>query len=312
MPMRIVNLNGGGGTPAGGASDSGLYRFITVSGINNTEPSSSHFTEIWNDTDATKPESITVMFWANSTWIRSGDVGKINLPPDCGSAMGIVTLKGDDVPKKLFTFCGRHQEIYPYTYPRDRTAGFSATVSRTGAFLLPNMGGRHMFAQTDFKAADAVNHSFGDWQDVFNGGDGHWWPRLATDLHDSPGSHGSPFGNGFTSTGGYPSSCGGSGTDTSRGARAVSISSQYLTPLGGLRQFANEIVPTGDNANYKGGNGGMEFVLPAGSFGMARGAPYDPNTDLLRVAGPQAPRDRLDPNRAVSAYMCVLIEYLKQ
>lgn len=314
MPMRIVNLKGGGGpAPSGGASDSGLYRFIVDDNIINTEPSSSIFTEIWKDGDINfpKPESITVMFWGNSTWIKPGDIGNINLPPDCGSAFGIVTLKGDDIPKKLYTFCGRHQVVYPYTYPEDRTCGFSATPSRTDGFLLPNMGGRHMFQQTDFKAADAINHNFGEWESVFNGGDGHWWSRTTSDDRDSPGSHGSMFGNGYTSTGEYPSSCGGPGTSTGRGPAAAGVDDAYMKPLGSLRQFAKEDVPGSTDTNLKGGNGGFFFILPTGTFGLARGAPFLVSSDYVSVPGPQRPRDRLDTNREVSAYMCVLIEFKK-
>ena len=317
MPMRIINLEGGGGpAPSGGASDSGLYKFLEGTGFTNLNPDQNKYIEIWEEGNISKPkpDSITIMMWGTPCWHRSGSVTTLN-PPDCGSAFGIVTLKGDDIPQKLYVFRGAHQPTYPYTYPKDRTFGFSKTVSREGAWLLPNMGGNHYFTNTDFIAADAVGHHWGDFDAVYNGGNGHFYtitPTTGVD-QDSPGSNGSPFGNGKTSTTIYPASCGGSGTATGRGPKAKGIGLDILKPLGGLRPHALELEPQTPRLNYDGGNGGFEFVLPTGTFGMARGAPYTPDTTVVRVAGGPVPRNRVYPAASITytPHLYILFEYAK-
>ncbi len=314
MPMRIVNLKGGGGpapAPSGGDSDSGLYKFINGGEFTNLDPQTDKFIEIWeeNNKSKPKPDSITIMMWGIQVWHNSPLASR---PPDCGIAFGIITLKGDDIPKKLYVFRGRHQQTYPYTYEKNRTFGFSSTVSRDGGWLLPNMCGQSAFTNTDFIAPDAVNNHWGDFDAIYNGGNGNFYSPSST-AHDSPGSNGSPFGNGKTSTTEYPASCGGSGTDTSRGPKARGIGSDILKPLGGLRAHAIEIEPPAGGLNYLGGNGGFEFELPTGSFGMARGVPYTPEPTIVRVAGGKYPNNRVVPERSITytPSIYILFEYAK-
>ena len=314
MPMRIVNLKGGGGpapAPSGGDSDSGLYKFLKADYFNNTEPLSTKFVEIWRQGDKTRPrpDSITVMMWGAAAWHARGTVSDSH-PPDCGSAFGIITIKGDDIPQKIYAWRGRHQPGYPYTYPKDRTFGFNSTPSREGAWLLPNMTGNQIFNNTDFVAPDAINNHWGDFDAVYNGGNGHFYSPSST-AHDSPGSNGSPFGNGKTSTTEYPASCGGSGTAQGRGPKARGIGLDILKPLGSLRPHAIELEPT--DLYREGGTGGFEFELPTGSFGMARGVPYTPNATVVRVDGGQPPKDRtfVEPAAYHSPYLYILFEYAK-
>ena len=129
---------------------------------------------------------------------------------------------------------------------------------------------------------------------------------------DSPGSNGSVFGTGKTSTGEDPASCGGPGTRSSRGPLAKGIGLDILKPLGGLRPHAVEIGPAQADIKVNGGGGGFEFVLPTGSFGMARGAPYTPDTSVVRVAGGPEPINRFDTStRNYFVSMYVLFEYAK-
>lgn len=311
MPMRIVNLKGGGGpAPSGGASDSGLYKFINGGEFTNVNPEADKFIEIWEEGNKSKPkpDSITVMIWGMKAWHNGPSVSR---PADCGAAFGIVTLKGDDIPKKLYVFKGIHQN-YPYTYRKDQSFGFNSSASRDGGWLLPNLTGQMSFRNTDFIAPDAVNNHWGDFDAIYNGGNGHFYSPSSTE-HDSPGSNGSPFGNGKTSTTEYPASCGGSGTATSRGPKARGIGSDILKPLGGLRAHAIEIEPSATDLNYFGGNGGFEFELPTGSFGMARGVPYTPNTTVIRVPGGPYPTNRVLSERfnTYKPYIYILFEYAK-
>lgn len=313
MPMRIVNLKGGGPSPApsGGASDSGLYKFLFGNYFYNTDPDVAAFIEIWRNGDKTrpKPDSITVMIWGQPAW-HARNTQSENHPPDCGCAFGIVTIKGDDVPEKIYAWRGRHQVSYPYTYPKDRTFGFNSTPSRDGAWLLPNMTGNHIFTNTDFIAPDAVNNNWGDFDAVYNGGNGHFYSRTING-HDSPGSNGSPFGDGKTSTTEYPASCGGSGTETGRGPKALGIGLNILKPLGSLRPHAVELNPP--NLVLNGGTGGFEFTLPSGSFGMARGAPYHPDTSMISINGGLPPTHRLfvTPSDYQTPHLYILVEYAK-
>ncbi len=315
MPMRIVNLKGGGPGPApsGGASDSGLYKFLFANNFTNTGPQSTKFIEIWESGNKSKPrpDSITVMMWGQCAWHKNGTINS-SRPPDCGSAFGIVTLKGDNIPEKLYAWRGSHQS-YPYTYTKDTTFGFNSTPSRDDAWLLPNMTGSFKFTNTDFIAPDAVNNHWGDFDAVYNGGNGHFFSSSSGDTHDSPGSNGSPFGTGKASTTQYPASCGGSGTTSARGPKAKGIGSDILKPLGSLRPHASELEPPTARANYDGGNGGFEFILPSDSFGMARGVPYTPDVTIVRVDGGQYPRNRLFPYASsnYSPHLYILFEYAK-
>ncbi len=316
MPMRIVNLKGGSGpapAPSGGASDSGLYKFLEAPKLNIVNPASDKFVEVWEDGNKSKPrpDSITVMIWGPGAW-QTHVTTTLNRPPDCGIAFGIVTLKGDDIPEKLYYFRGNHQVTYPYTYEKSRTFGFNSSPSRDDGWLLPNPTGNKAFNQTDFIAPDAVNHHWGTWDAIYNGGNGHYWRRLGSDTMDSPGSNGSVFGAGKTSTGEYPASCGGPGTGSSRGPKAKGIGLDILKPLGGLRPHAVELEPAQADIKVNGGGGGFEFVLPTGSFGMARGAPYTPDTSVVRVAGGPEPINRFDTStRNYFVSMYVLFEYAK-
>ncbi len=317
MPMRIINLNGGGGpapTPSGGAADSGLYKFVIGNDFTNVNPDRNKFLEIWRNGDKSmpRPDSITVMMWGQQAWHRGNRLDNTH-PPDCGSAFGIVTLKGDDVPEKIYAFRGGHQN-YPYTYSKSSTFGFNGEPSRDDGWLLPNMCGSYNFTNTDFIAPDAEGHHWGNFDAVYNGGNGHWFSRPAgPGTHDAPGSNGSPFGHGVTSTTEYPASCGGSGAASGRGPKARGIDLDILKPLGGLRPHALELEPPSARSNYDGGNGGFEFVLPANSFGMARGAPYTPDVTVVRIAGGPYPKNRLFPNSSItySPSLYVLIEYAK-
>ncbi len=316
MPMRIINLNGGGGPapePSGGASDSGLYKFLTAPKINQINPAADKFVEIWEQGNKAKPrpESITVMIWGPGAW-QTHSTSRLDLPPDCGSAFGIVTLKGSQVPEKVYYFRGNHQANYPYTYEKGKTFGFNSSAQREGGWLLPNMTGNIRFPNADFIAADAVNNNWGTWDAVYNGGNGHYWNRLGTDTMDSPGSNGSVFGTGKTSTGDYPASCGGGGTSSGRGPKAKGIGLDILKPIGSLRPYASELEPAQANLNLSGGGGGFEFVLPQNSFGMARGAPYIPDTSVVRVNGGPEPINRFDTNtRNYFVSMYILFEYAK-
>ena len=312
MPMRIVNLKAGSGpAPAPTTvSESGLYKIITGSGFTNLDPSSSKYIHIWdaNDRSMPRPESIIVMVFGQPCWNRSQSQAH---PPDCGAAFGIATLKGDDIPEKLYAFRGSHNN-YPYTYPKNNTFGFSKTVSRDGAWLLPNMAGNHMFTNADFVAPDAKVHHWGEWDYIANGGNGKF-TQYASGF-DSCGSNGSMFGDGKTSTGKYPSSCGNSGTDSARGRLAQGI--EYNSAFDSLKSvlpFALEKAPTppsGTNINDIGGNGGVDFMLTENvEFGLANGVPFIPAPVKISLSGGNIPFGRMKAHSTYSPIFNILCKY---
>lgn len=312
MPMRIVNLKGGGGpAPAPSGSNGGLFSLNRYANFENANPSPDKFIQLWESGNKAKPrpKTVTIIMWGPRCWHRNGFIDTTH-PPDCGSAFGIVTLREEDIPERIYAFRGAHQSGATYTYPIERTFGFSRNLSRTGAWLLPNMGANHYFTDNDFPAADAVNHHWGDFDVIYNGGDGHFFPITGALTHDSPGSNGSPFGAGITSTSQYPASCGGSGTSTARGPKADGIQDDILTPLGSLRPYASEIEPEQDKLNLWGGAGGFEFVLPSGLFGMENGVPYTTDVTKVRIEGGIAPRQRnYTVGDIYTNYIYVLSEY---
>ena len=96
---------------------------------------------------------------------------------------------------------------------------------------------------------------------------------------------------------------------------AKGIGLDIIKPLDGLRLYCHavEIGPAQADLKLKRWrSGGFEFVLPSGSFGMARGAPYVPDTSVVRVAGGPEPINRFDTNtRNYFVSMYILFEYAK-
>ncbi len=317
MPMRIVNLKAGGGPAPGpaGDSNSGAYKLLLANNFNNTEPDSSKYVRIWNDNDYSKPkpESIMIMIWGTPCWHKRGTLSASH-PPDCGAAFGIVKLKGDDIPQKLYAFNGRHQVDYPYTYDKERTFGFSKTVSRDGGWLLPNMTGNHLISNADFIAPDAKGHHWGDWDYIANGGNGKFTQYTSGSGIDSCGSNGSMFGDGKTSTGKYPSSCGNPGTDSERGRLAQII--EYNSAFDSFKSVlpfaveANPTLPSGSNINNVGGSGALNFWLTEDvEFGMVNGVPFIPAPAKIALAGGFPPVSRMGTTTRVSVTLNILCKY---
>ncbi len=319
MPMRIVNLKGGGGPAPGpapaGDSNSGAYKLLLVNNFTNLDPESSKYIRIWNDNDYSKPkpESIMIMVWGQTPWHKNGTQSSSH-PPDCGAPFGIVTLKGDDIPQKLYAFRGRHHDVYPYTYDKERTFGFSKTASRDDAWLLPNMGGNHLFSNTDFVAPDAKGHHWGVWDYIANGGNGKFTQYTSGSGIDSCGSNGSMFGDGKTSTGKYPSSCGNPGTDSERGRLAQII--EYNSAFDSFKSVlpfaveANPTPPSGSNINNIGGSGALNFWLTEDvEFGMVNGVPFRPAPAKIALAGGHPPVGRMNTPTPLTPVFNVLCKY---
>ena len=321
--MSII-ISGGVGSAGGSA---GIYKFLQAPKINVPDPDPTKFVEIWERGSATKqrPRSITILYWGPGVWMTrdSGTAGEDH-PPDCGASFGTVTLRGSQIPEKLYYWRGNHQATYPYTYAKHKTGGFNGSATRDGAWLLPNATGNSQFNRTDFIAPDAVGHHWGNWDAVYNGGNGHWWERQTPNgwitSEDSPGSNASIFGPGKTTTGDgnhYPASCGGSGTGTERGPLAHGVAEPaILEPLGALRPYAVETIPstwTDSDKKHNGGIGSFGFEMPNELFGLAGGCPIDPTAGLQRIAvgGGPPPRARRSQDRDYYVTLIVLFEYAK-
>ena len=294
MPMRIVNLkggSGGGGTVVTDPQGSGLFELKWFRKPCDALPNVNKFIPIYEKNIAvSKPLSITVLYWGMKQYNNSRDE---NHPPQAGLACGIKVFKGDDVPEKLYHWHGS-SATYPYTYADNYYSGFNVEPSKNNAYELPTIAAQSSFNRTNSIAPDAINNSKGNWDFVANGGDGYYWRRGTMTDRDSPGSNGSVFGNGYTSSGTnpYPSSCGGPGEDNNRGPIARSITNEKaLSSLRSLHAYAQEVLPPGP-WEKTGGNGGVVFMTPTTTFGMSHGVPFDAKPIKIQYRGGPRPGDR--------------------
>jgi len=314
----------------GGSSDfAALYKIITASSSALT-PSTSSYIQIWDPADSKlpRPYTVTVMAWGLAGWMNKYNATDVaDYPPSCGTAFGIVTIRGD-IPQKLYTVRGYHQQTSSYVYDqRDRCSfiGPNPTLDDEGWYLA-NPGGQSYFYQSDLKATDVAGNKNAlgkPWDFVANGGNGHyfsgWAPPAGENFwkSDSPGSNGSVFGNGFTSTGTgagpdwpFPSSCGGSGSPSGRGPLAKGATDpsvrRALKPMAAMLPYALEVAPAG-GFYTTGGTGEFTFDTPADTFFVMSGAPFNPRTSL-NIPGGMAPPPRDVKPPGESRYV-LLVEY---
>jgi len=280
---------------AGGAGSGGALWKYSEKSFTNTEPDSTKFFDIWESGNPALPEPDTVHIFmiGGRAWTRASetrDTLKV-LPPCCGAAFGYKKFYKGNIPQKLYAWRGRHQEEYPYTYPKDRTFGFNTEPTRDGAYLLPNMGGKHMFPQTDFIPADAKNNHYGDWDVVFNGGKGHYWEwqGIGEPDHDGMGSNGSVFGDGYDGSE-YPAGSGSDGLVGARGTAANLMDSKILKEWGPTQRLISGDDPTD---NLIGTSGKAKFAVPANIFAVAA-APFAINGNDIKLPSPDAPLRRTD------------------
>lgn len=314
-----ISISGGGGSGSGNA---GAFRIVTRrTGV--TDPSSTKFVELWQRGSATKqrPTSVSVLMWSLAGWMNKATASnKGDYPPGAGACFGTFTLRGQQIPEKLYLWRGHHQGGPTYNYTNKRYfSGVNGSPSVDGANLIPNPSNQGSFYQHNFNAADGQTHNFSDfcaWDAVYNGGDGYYWhknpPKGSNPWgSDTPGSNGSIFGPGKTCSGSarYPASCGGVGTATERGPLAKGVGEpKILPPLGAMRPFAEEIAPS-TALSVRGGNGAATLKLPSDVFGIAGGAPFTPKTSITLPGGNDPyPRDE-NPNYEI-VVVC-LIELAK-
>ena len=172
------------------------------------------------------------------------------------------------------------------------------------AYELPNASGTGNFATGDAIVPDPHNHKKGDWDFVARGGNGY---RSRSIGSTSPGSNGSIFGDGYTSTGREPSSCGAPGTDNSRGQPAKGSDAIGWDLLSyGSKKYIIEELPTGVS---EGGTGKFSFSRTVADTTFSDGLPVaHPSPEVLTV--PEGAR----PMRAgagVGSYctIVVVVEY---
>jgi len=288
MPMRIVNLkaaSGGGGGTVVNSDTSGLFKFVHHDTPNSQ--STIDKIRIYSNTDFSnpKPKEIMIMFNGRTLW----DGGKSgNSPANPGTAFGIKTLKGDEIPEFIYV---RTNASMPkgFDYSDEgRYSTFATDSSFNNKFGLPNCVNSKEFSRQDNIAPDAKTHHLGDWDFIANGGNGKFTDG-GGDI-DSCGSNGSMFGDGKTSTGKYPSSCGNPGTDTARGQLAHDITyNKAFDSFKSILSFGvenNPDIPSGSNINNVGGSGAINFQLTENvHFGMANGVPFLPAPIKANIVG---------------------------
>ena len=289
MPMRIVNLkaaSGGGGGTVVNSDTSGLFKFVHHDTANNMQLAERIRIYIPNDYNDPKPKEIMIMFNGRGPWNGGGK--SANSPPNPGTAFGIKILKGDEIPEFIYVHT---QGSMPkgFNYSDESRYSLLATDSNfNNKFGLPNCANSKEFNRQDNVAPDAKTHHIGDWDFIANGGNAKFTDG-GGDI-DSCGSNGSMFGDGKTSTGKYPSSCGNPGTDTARGQLAHDITyNKAFDSFKSILSFGvenNPDIPSGSNINNVGGSGAINFQLAENvQFGMANGVPFLPAPIKLNIVG---------------------------
>jgi len=177
---------------------------------------------------------------------------------------------------------------------------------------LPNPCGNHFFTQTDFVAPDAEGNYLGDWDVVFNGGNGHWYDRASGGFpdqsKDAPGSNASIFGPGQNGAGKYPAGLAGPGTDTARGSADIAMSLEVMNELGPLRFFIKGKAYDGTDPDKHADEGNFQIDTTAGML-VDTGIPVQWDASNLQLGtGMMAPGPRdIRPTQKIS--FNVILEY---
>ncbi len=244
---------------------------------------------IYTLTDKVKPDRVTVMQWS-----MMGRNGSNQGPASAGAAFGLKVFSGKDVPEKLYGYCGLNAP-YPYTYESQYYSGFLVNDKMSGErFALPNNANQSNFTGTDALAADAKTNKVGDWDFVANGGNGKFISSSTTSV--ASGSNGSIFGDGFTSIGNHPSSCGGPGDSTARGPLATGDKITGWSLISSvLKKYIIEVSPTASDGwtNGEGGTGKFKLSVNASGFiTLANGVPVSTlSGDVFTCKGGTTPQE---------------------
>jgi len=266
MSFKFIG-EGAGVAPSGGNVALWVYKTKTFS---NTYIDTSQFFQVWdpNDKRFPEPDSAHFLIYTVAGWMKGADLStKEDHPPSCGAAFGYKKFTKGNIPQKMYAWRGLHFDAYPYDYSRtDRYTGINTSPTGVGAMKLPNPCGNHFFTQSDFIAPDAEGNYLGDWDVVFNGGNGHWWDRgRATSFPtDAPGSNGSIFGPGQNGAGQFPAGLASSGTTTARGSADISMSLEVMNELGPLRFFIKGKAYDGTDPDKHADEGNFQIDTTAG------------------------------------------------
>jgi len=280
MSFKFIGLDGGAAPASGSNSSIWVYKSADFT---YWEPRASDVLQLWDPADPRMPEpdSAHVLVYTQTAWMKNLAE---NRPPSCGAAFGYKKYLKGSVPQKVYGWRGSHMP-FPYTYnDKSRYGGFNTSASLTGAMLIPNPTDNSHFNQTDLLAPDAEANKIGAWDIVYNGGNGHWWDRNASNYttNDAPGSNGSIFGRGVNGAGHYPSGTGGPGTDTARGPVAERMSSEVFEELGALRNLIKGKSYDGTDPDKYADNG--DFVInPDAGMLMLGGVPVGWDATKLKL-----------------------------
>ena len=174
---------------------------------------------------------------------------------------------------------------------------------------MPNNANQSNFSATDAVAADAKGHKVGSWDFVANGGNGRY--ISGTSPSAAAGSNGSVFGDGFRSTGSKPSSCGGPGTDSTRGPLAMGSKITGWSLISNvLKKYITETLPSANWVDDKGGDGGFKLnVSSSGFITLSNGVPVSVTQgDIFTCKGGSTPHGAAT-NPGQYATIVAFIEY---
>ena len=298
---------------AGGGGQSGAIVTMRSKNFRNVNPSSSDFFQVWDPNDPTLPEPDLCHVLVTTRLPYMNNLTAASSPGCCGAAFGYKVFTKGNVPQKLYAWRGGGgPPSIPYTYSDDvYFSGFNDSPSRGGGYELPLAALQSAMGTSDtYLAPDAENHSRGDWNVVFNGGNG---AKLAVSPfpfaeEGGAGANGSIFGPGGHANEMYGGGTGGDATSSARGPSAIGMHEKVFENWSPM--FKGWI--QGDNSNlsqsWQGESGKAKISVPSGRF-LLSGGPTNIDTTNIVLPSPSIPPGSKTINDDVMNFV-ILSEYL--
>ena len=190
----------------------------------------------------------------------------------CGAPFGYKRFVGD-IPKSIYVWSGYLWGAkYPYDYNFDRYyAGFSIDATASHGWSLPVPAKYKNFldsGQDSFLSPDATTHKRGDWDVVFNGGNGGKKINRSDPRGGGAGSNGCIFGHGHNGAGNHGGGTGSNATPEYRGNPATHMHSLVIPELSStFKSYVKGMDPdtrAGGPAGSLGASGAALVEVPDG------------------------------------------------
>ncbi len=297
---------------AGGGGGSGAIVTMRSKNFRNVNPSSSEFFQVWDPSDSTLPEPDFCHIMVTTRLPYMNHLTADSSPGCCGAAFGYKVFTKGNVPQKLYAWRGGGgPPSLPYTYSDDAYfSGFNDSPVRGGGYEIPLAALQSAMGTSDtYLAPDAENHYRGDWDVVFNGGNG---AKLTTSPfpfggQGGAGANGTIFGPGGNANDQYGGGTGGNATSSARGPSAIVMHEKVFENWSPM--FKTWI--QGDTSNltnsWQGESGKAKIAVPSGRF-LLSGGPTNIDTANVILPEPAIPPGSNTINDDVMNFV-ILSEY---